>query len=113
MEMAFTGKSYASVREVAVLWSRDGAYLWRARAGRAEKVFVKLVRRDSGRILVDGKLNAGDAVVVQGVQGLRIGQRLDPRPFVDPARVDAPPPDRPAVKGGKAATANAAAGTGN
>ena len=111
VEMAFTGKSYASVREVAVLWSRDGAYLWRARAGRAEKVFVKLVRRDSGRILVDGKLNAGDAVVVQGVQGLRIGQRLDPRPFVDPARVDAPPPERPAVKGGK--SASAAAGTGN
>jgi membrane fusion protein, multidrug efflux system len=89
VELAFTGKSYPSVREVAVLWSRDGAYLWRASDGKAEKVFVKLVRRDTGRILVDGDLNIGDAVVVQGVQGLRIGQRLSPKPFIDPARVNA------------------------
>lgn len=81
VELAFTGASYPTVREVAVLWSRDGAYLWRARGGRAEKVFVKLVRRDKGRILVDGKLGVGDAVVVQGVQGLRIGQKLKPKPF--------------------------------
>lgn len=84
VELAFTGGSYPSVREVAVLWSRDGAYLWRARNGKAEKVFVKLVRRDKGRILVDGKLAKGDAVVVQGVQGLRIGQRLRPKPFAEP-----------------------------
>lgn len=84
VELAFTGGSYPSVREVAVSWSRDGAYLWRARGGKAEKVFVRLVRRDNGRILVDGKLAKGDAVVVQGVQGLRIGQRLNPKPFVAP-----------------------------
>ena len=46
VELAFTGRAYPTVREVAVMWSRDGAYLWRASAGKAEKVFVKLVRRD-------------------------------------------------------------------
>ena len=92
VELAFTGKSYPSVREVAVLWSRDGAYLWRARAGKAEKVFVRLIRRDAGRILVDGKLNVGDAVVVQGVQGLRVGQRLNPKPFVAPGNTAENPP---------------------
>lgn len=100
VELAFVGGSYPSVREVAVLWSRDGAYLWRARAGRAEKVFVKLVRRDDGRILVDGKLAAGDAVVVQGVQGLRVGQRLNPKPFASAGNAGAPAATR-AAKGKK------------
>lgn len=88
VEIAFTGRSYPNVREVAVLWSRDGAYLWRAKDNRAEKVFVKLVSRDKGRILVDGALEPGDQVVVEGVQGLRVGQRLAPRPVAaaKPAR---------------------------
>ena len=81
VQLAFTGKAYPIVREVAVLWSRDGAYLWRAVDGRAEKVFVKLVRRDKGRVLVDGPLRAGDLVVVEGVQGLRLGQAVKTAPF--------------------------------
>ena len=93
VELAFTGKTYPSVAEVAVLWSRDGAYLWRANTGKAEKVFVKLVRRDRGRILVDGKLKAEDLVVVEGVQGLRDGQKLDPRP-VGNASASAPTESR-------------------
>ena len=85
-ELAFTGKPYPTVREVAVLWSRDGAYLWRVakKDGKteiAEKVFVKIVRRDRGRILVDGPLNADDLIVVEGVQGLRPGQRIQAIPF--------------------------------
>lgn len=81
VELSFTGRPYPRVREVAVLWSRDGAYLWRANGGRAEKVFVELVRRDHGLILVDGPLQAGDLIVVEGVQSLRPGQALDPAPF--------------------------------
>ena len=89
VELAFTGKPYPAVREVAVLWSRDGAYLWRVvretkgdkTIEKAEKVFVKIVRRDRGRILVDGPLSADDLVVVEGVQGLRPGQRIKAIPF--------------------------------
>ena len=81
VRLTFTGRSYPSVREVAVLWSRDGAYVWRVLGGRAEKVFVKVVRRDRGRVLVDGPLQAGDLIVVEGVQGLREGQLVEPRPF--------------------------------
>ena len=85
-ELAFTGKPYPTVREVAVLWSRDGAYLWRVakkdgKTETAEKVFVKIVRRDRGRILVDGPLDADDLIVVEGVQGLRPGQRIQAIPF--------------------------------
>jgi RND family efflux transporter MFP subunit len=81
VRLAFTGRSYPSVREVAVLWSRDGAYVWRVLDGRAEKVFVKVIRRDRGRILVEGPLQLGDSIVVEGVQGLRDGQPVEPRPF--------------------------------
>jgi RND family efflux transporter MFP subunit len=81
VELTFVGRAYPKVREVAVLWSRDGAYLWRAKDGKAEKVFVKLVRRDRGQLLVDGDLRVGDLIVVEGVQGLRQGQSLDPVPY--------------------------------
>jgi membrane fusion protein (multidrug efflux system) len=95
-ELAFTGKPYPTVREVAVLWSRDGAYLWRVankdgKTETAEKVFVKIVRRDRGRILVDGPLNADDLIVVEGVQGLRPGQRIQAIPFDKFAAGDAAP----------------------
>jgi RND family efflux transporter MFP subunit len=70
------GKRLPSIREVAVLWSRDGAYVWRVENGKAKKVFVKVVRRDKGRVLVDGPLNEGDGIVIEGVQGLRPGQKI-------------------------------------
>ena len=93
VRLAFTGKAYPLVREVAVLWSRDGAYLWRVTDGRADKVFVKLVRRDKGRVLVDGPLRPGDQIVVEGVQGLRLGQAVKTAPFrigqQDPKKGDA------------------------
>ncbi len=77
VKLAFKGLSYPVVREVAVLWSRDGAYLWRVSENRVEKVFVKIVRRDRGNILVDGPLESGDLIVVEGVQGLRAGQSVN------------------------------------
>ena len=81
VRLSFTGRSYPSVREVAVLWSRDGAYLWRVVDGKAEKVFVTMVRRDQGRVLVEGPLQAGDTIVVEGVQGLRPDQAVTATPF--------------------------------
>ncbi len=91
VQLAFKGRNYPSVREVAVMWSRDGAYLWRAVDNRAEKVFVDIIRRDRGRILLDGPLRAGDRIVVEGVQGLRAGQKLKTAPFKNGKT---PKPDR-------------------
>jgi len=81
VRLSFVGRAFPSVREVAVLWSRDGAYVWRVEGERVKKVFVKIVRRDGGRILLDGPLKAGDLIVVEGVQGLRQGRRVKARPF--------------------------------
>lgn len=94
VRMTFVGKPYPRVREVAVSWSGDGAYLWRAANGKAEKVYVKLVRREEGHILIDGPLKPGDLVVVEGVQGLREGQKLDPKPY-DAGKDDKPGKAKP------------------
>jgi len=95
VELPFTGDRYPRVREVAVLWSRDGPYLWRVAGGRAEKVFVTMVSRNRGFVLVDGALQAGDLIVVEGVQGLRAGQEVDPAPF------EAGPVASPPAAGGR------------
>ena len=71
VQFNFTGGRYPKVREVAVSWSRDGAYLWRVIEGKAEKVFVKLIRRERGRLLVDGPLQERDLIVVEGRRYLR------------------------------------------
>ena len=84
VRLEFTGRAYPRIKEVAVLWSRDGAYLWRVTDGKAEKVFVELVRRDQGHVLVDGPLREGDEIVVEGVQGLRAGRKLRVRPEAAP-----------------------------
>ena len=74
------GSVYPTVREVAVLWSRDGAYMWRIQEGRAQKVLVKVIRRKEGRVLVEGPLGEGDSIIIEGVQGLRPGQRVNAVP---------------------------------
>lgn len=70
------GGTYPVVPEVAVQWGADGAYVWRSQAGRAEQVSVGIVQRRTGDILVDGALQAGDRIVVEGVQRVRDGVRL-------------------------------------
>jgi RND family efflux transporter MFP subunit len=81
VQFGFTGGNYPRVREVAVSWSRDGAYLWRVVDGKAERVFVRLVRRERGHLLVEGPLREGDNIVVEGVQGLRPGLAVAASPF--------------------------------
>lgn len=82
VRLDFTDRLYPRVREIAVLWSRDGASVWRVKDGRAERVFVKIVRRDKGMILVSGPLQKGDMIVVEGVQGLRPGKKIKSSLFV-------------------------------
>jgi RND family efflux transporter MFP subunit len=70
------GGRYARVPEVAVQWGATGAYLWRANDGEAERVPVSIVQRLEGEILVDGPLAESDRIVVEGVQRVREGVRL-------------------------------------
>ncbi len=74
--LAVTGDDYPSVPEVAVMWDRDGSYVWRIVEGRAERVTLSIVRRDGARVLVDGELGVGDQVVSEGVQRVRAGSEV-------------------------------------
>ncbi len=76
VSLTLTGEKYPMVAELALLWERDGAYVWRVTNGKAEKVKVSVVKRVAGRILVDGDLAEGQRVVVEGTQRLRPGRRV-------------------------------------
>lgn len=67
------GKTYAFVPELALQWGKGQSYVWRVRNGKAEQVFVRMIKRVSSDILVEGDLSSGEQVVIEGVQRLRDG----------------------------------------
>lgn len=70
------GKSFSSVPELAVQWDNQGSYVWQVVDGLAKKQPVSVVRRSSGRVLLEGSVGKGDLVVVEGVQRLREGRKV-------------------------------------
>jgi hypothetical protein len=78
VSLTLEGGKYPTVAELALLWERDGSYVWRVTKGKVEKVKVSVVKRVAGRILVDSdgnnKLEKGQLVVVEGTQRLRPGR---------------------------------------
>jgi len=71
------GDRYPVVPELALQFSREGPFVWTVRGGQAERVPVSLIRRRAGEVLVDGPLEPGEAVVVEGVQRLREGREVE------------------------------------
>jgi len=71
---------YPAVSELALLYDRDGGYVWSVREGKAVKVAVSVVKRTDGRVLVDGALSPGDLVIVEGTQRLRPGRPVSFEP---------------------------------
>jgi membrane fusion protein, multidrug efflux system len=76
VRLPLAGPAYLSVPELALQWGRDGAFVWTVANDRAQQVPVRSVRRANGRVLVEGALQAGQAVVVEGVQRLREGRAV-------------------------------------
>ena len=70
------GKRYPSVPEISVLWGDEGTYIWRIKDDAVSRVPVRVVKRTSGRILVDGDIEKGDLIVVEGVLRLRPGRKV-------------------------------------
>jgi RND family efflux transporter MFP subunit len=65
------GQSYPVITETAVMWGADGAYVWLVVDGKAQRLPVRIIQRQQGRVLVDAALTRGDLVVVEGVQRMR------------------------------------------
>ncbi len=81
LELTFPGPDYPAAPELALQYGRDGLYVWRVRDAVAERAPVRLVRRQAGVVLLeslDGEdpLEAGDLIVVEGVQRVRDGGRV-------------------------------------
>lgn len=67
------GKEYPVIAETGLQWGADGAYVWSIVDGVAARVPVQVIERRDGRILIDGDLDVGDIIVVEGTQRMRDG----------------------------------------
>lgn len=77
LRLELPGKTFPAVPELALQFSRGALFVWRVADGSVEQVEVRLVRRRNGLVIVDGPLDEGDAVVVEGIQRLRPGLEVD------------------------------------
>ncbi|MFW8589670.1 efflux RND transporter periplasmic adaptor subunit [Glaciecola sp. 2405UD65-10] len=71
------GDSYVAVPESGLSWGTDGAYVWLVENDVAKRVDVQIKQRLRGRVLVEGNLAAGNVLIVEGTQRLRLGQSVD------------------------------------
>ncbi|TFY99742.1 efflux RND transporter periplasmic adaptor subunit [Ramlibacter rhizophilus] len=76
VRLALPGQPRPAVPELALQYGREGAHVWTVREGRAEQVPVRSLGREQGRVLVDGPLQPGQPVIVEGVQRLRPGRAV-------------------------------------
>jgi RND family efflux transporter MFP subunit len=78
--MDLAGTPYPVISETGVQWGADGAYVWSVIERRAHRVPVTVIQRQQGRVLVDGELDEGDLIVVEGVQRMREGLDVSYQP---------------------------------
>ena len=88
------GEQYPVISATGVHWGADGAYVWSVIDGMATRVPVNVVQRREGRVLVDGNLNPGDVIVIEGTQRMREGipVNYDIQRFARDENGDALPP---------------------
>lgn len=73
VSVRFAGDTYPTVNPLSVQWSADGSFVWRVEGDKTQRVPIKIIQRNSDKVLVDAKLAKGDTVVMEGVQRLRDG----------------------------------------
>lgn len=71
--MRFPGDTFPAVDPLAVQWGTDGAYVWAIRGGRAERIPVRIIQRNTDSVLVDASLTLQDTVVTEGLHIVREG----------------------------------------
>jgi RND family efflux transporter MFP subunit len=110
VELAFAGDQHLSVPTLSVQWDRGGSFVWKVVDGGARRAGIDIVRRQSGVVMVVGELQAGDKVVVEGIQRLREGAtvtEVGEEPALleegDSPGDDGPAAEEPAVSGGEPA----------
>lgn len=71
VKWSILGARYASVPEISLQWGRDGSFIWLVRDNKSERVPARVVARKAGQVLVDGDVQEGEFVVVEGLQRVR------------------------------------------
>lgn len=77
VHLPLSGAVYPSVPELSLQWSNGKSYVWRIKDGISERVPVTLKRRLNDKVLVEGEIEPGDVIVVEGVQRLRDGRKVE------------------------------------
>jgi RND family efflux transporter MFP subunit len=67
------GDPAPSVDPLSVQWSREGAFVWVVRDGKAARLPLRILQRADTEVLVDAAFLPGDLVIVEGVQAVRPG----------------------------------------
>ncbi|PTE20395.1 efflux RND transporter periplasmic adaptor subunit [Cereibacter changlensis JA139] len=83
------GETHPAVDPLSVQWGSDGAFVWIARDGKASQLPVSILQRNSDSVLVRAEFQAGDQVVIEGVQALR--PNIDVAPITRSAAPGAEP----------------------
>ncbi|WP_040523596.1 efflux RND transporter periplasmic adaptor subunit [Aliiglaciecola lipolytica] len=79
VNISVLGQNFPVVPESGLSWGATGAYIWKVVDDKAVKVDVQIKQRMRGFLLVEGDINAGDQLIVEGIQRLRPGQAVDVR----------------------------------
>ncbi|MDX8501667.1 efflux RND transporter periplasmic adaptor subunit [Mesorhizobium sp. VK4C] len=71
--MKFPGDTYPAVSPLAIQWGTDGAYIWAVENGKAKRVPVRIIQRNTETVLIDAPVESGDMVVTEGTQSVSEG----------------------------------------
>ena len=77
VELVLPGTTFASVPELSLQWRKGESFIWTVQDGTAQKVLVTTIKRLNALVLVEGDVKPGDQVIVEGVQRLRQGRKVE------------------------------------
>ena len=95
VKLDFDTTDQLAVPTLAIQWDRAGSFVWKVVDEAARRAKIDILRRQSGVVVVKGEVEAGDEVVVEGIQRLREGT-LTNDVGEEAATADAEPPPAPA-----------------
>lgn len=73
------GEPAPAIDPLALQWSRDGAFVWVVREGKARRLPVRILQRNADAVLVSGAFQPDDLVITEGVLAVRPGAEVDVR----------------------------------
>lgn len=77
VSMKFPGERHVAVDPLAIQWSSQGPYVWTVADGKAKRLDVRVIQRNSDAVMVEADLKPGDLTIIEGVQSVREGAALN------------------------------------